>query len=81
MRNVSDCNYMGGGRMDGWREETHYSGFIVCWRDIFLHFLFFFYSFPFFQWRGTVLNGQEKGADWSRSNSREIVRKMDERWD
>ena len=37
----------GGGGKDGWGEETHYSGFIVCWRDIFLCFFFFMlFLFP-----------------------------------
>lgn len=52
-----------GGGKDGWREETHYSGFIVCWRDIFLHFFFYFLFLSFFQQRVIVLTGQEKGAD------------------
>lgn len=52
------------GWLDGWGEETHYSGFIVCWCDIFLHFVFFFLSFPFFQAEGhtAVFVGQENGG-------------------
>lgn len=66
-----------GGR-GGLREETEYSGFIVCWRDIFSP-LFLFLSF--YQQRGIVLTGQKKGADLSRSYSRENVEKMDGQWD